>query len=184
MQKRFNQSGFTIIEVTCAIVMLTIGLMGVAGMQAKSIQGNAFAYSFNEGSNLAQEWMEWMTNYLNQPDQDNLLFNGKLQKNSFIRLSNFDTDQGDDSATEIDIPSNTVDLLTLLAENGLQDAEGNNFTADQIPSVPGRNCRMTWRITANKPVENTTTVEIRTSITNAFARDKRNAIRFIISTNL
>jgi len=184
MQKRFNQSGFTIIEVTCAMVILTIGLMGVAAMQAKSIQGNAFAYSFSEGSNLAQEWMEWMTSYLNQPDQENLLFNGKLQKNSFIRLSDFDTDREDDSATEIDIPSNTEDLLALLAENGIQDAEGNNFTAEQIPAAPGRNCRMTWRITANKPMENTTTVEIVTSITNAFARSKRNIVRFILSTNL
>lgn len=179
-----HEDGFTLLEVVCAIVILTVGLMGVAAMQAKSIQGNAFSSSFYGSGKLAQEWMEWIHAYLSQPDQDNLFFNGKLQKESFVRISSLDTNLLDDAATEIAIPSDTTALLTLLADKGFKNSDGGSFTAEQIPAAPGSWCRMTWRIAANRPVENTTTIEIQTSTTNAFARDKRNTLRFIISTNI
>lgn len=183
-RKAKNEAGFTLLEVTCAIVILTVGLMGVAAMQTKAIQGNAFANSFSQGTNFAQEWMEWMINYINQPDQQYLLFQDKLQKSGFVRISLLDADREDDHATEIDMPLETETLLAFLAEKGIQDAAGTAFTVEQIPLAPAKGYRMVWRILANKPMENTTTVEIMTIVTNAFAISKRNTIRFILSSNL
>ena len=184
MQKDLNQSGFTIIEATCAIVMLTIGLMGVAAMQAKSIQGNAFASSYFQSSIAAEEWMEWIMNFANQSDQEYLTCSGKINRTNYCRILSLDTSDVDDEATEVSIPNSMEDLLQLLTDNNFENPEGGSFTADQIPGPPGAGYSMVWRILANRPVQDTTTIEIQTTCTNAFSKNRATRLRFIIASNM
>lgn len=43
MKKNNNENGFTIIEILIAIVLLSIGILGIAVMQNTSIEGNSSA---------------------------------------------------------------------------------------------------------------------------------------------
>ncbi len=43
MEKNNNQNGFTLIEVLCALLVLAIGILGVAVLQNISIEGNSNA---------------------------------------------------------------------------------------------------------------------------------------------
>ncbi|MGP0172026.1 type IV pilus modification protein PilV [Pseudomonas sp. NCHU5208] len=49
------QAGATLIEVLVAIVVLSIGLLGLAGLQATSIQANQSAYYRSQASILAAD---------------------------------------------------------------------------------------------------------------------------------
>lgn len=57
-----NKNGFTLIEVLIAIVILSIGLLGIGQMQLMGIQGNASARGFSEASALGQDKMEELIN--------------------------------------------------------------------------------------------------------------------------
>ena len=58
MNKIANSSGFTLIEVMIAIFILTVGLLGAAGMAATVINGNAFSKEITTAAMLAQDKME------------------------------------------------------------------------------------------------------------------------------
>ncbi|MEI6128367.1 MAG: prepilin-type N-terminal cleavage/methylation domain-containing protein [Pseudomonadota bacterium] len=187
-----QEAGFTIMEVLCAMVVLTIGLMGVAAMQAKAIQGNSFAASFNEGSMQAEAWMEWFEGYANWPYQANRQYNGQQLVENFCTIAEMDTASDDAVATVIQVPADMAGLLDYLSDQGfyaprLETDKGsssrNALTADQIPGPPGRGYTMEWRVTANMPLQNTTTIEIITTCSNSFTRNKRNVLRFILSPN-
>ena len=186
-----RESGFTIMEVICAMVVLTIGLMGVAAMQLKAIQGNSFAASFNEGSMQAEAWMEWFVGYANWPYQANRAYNGLQLVENFCTIAEMDTNSGDADATVIQVPGTMDALLTYLtdhdfyaprldADNGSSSSR-EDLTADQIPGPPSTGYTMEWRVTANMPLENTTTIEIITTCNNSFTRNKRNVLRFVLS---
>lgn len=51
----FNQKGFTLLEVLTAVVVVSIGLLAVAGMQTTAITGNAAANSGSIAIQLAEE---------------------------------------------------------------------------------------------------------------------------------
>ena len=55
-----NNSGFTLIEVLVAIVVLAIGLLGLAGLQARSLQYNYSAYERSQASILAYDIVDRM----------------------------------------------------------------------------------------------------------------------------
>lgn len=57
---RFGQVGFTLLEVLIAIVILAIGLLGIAGMQANSIRNNQNAYLRGQATMLAYDIIERM----------------------------------------------------------------------------------------------------------------------------
>ncbi|MCX5904556.1 MAG: prepilin-type N-terminal cleavage/methylation domain-containing protein [Proteobacteria bacterium] len=63
---KLQESGFTILEVMIAIVVLAVGLLGVAGMQTRAIQSNYFAGVLTEKTSVAEEWMEWLINFSKQ----------------------------------------------------------------------------------------------------------------------
>ena len=44
MSLKTNQSGFTLLEVLVAIVVLSLGLLGLAGLQAATLRNNQIAY--------------------------------------------------------------------------------------------------------------------------------------------
>ena len=53
-----NQYGFTLIEVMIAMVVFSVGLLGVATMQINAIGGNSFASGLTEAATIAQDKME------------------------------------------------------------------------------------------------------------------------------
>lgn len=55
-----HQSGFTLIEVLVAIIVLAIGLLGLAALQADSLRNNHSAYLRSQATILAYEIIDRM----------------------------------------------------------------------------------------------------------------------------
>lgn len=55
-------SGFTLLEVLIAIVILTVGILGAASMQLSAIRGNGMANRMTEASIVASERAEILLN--------------------------------------------------------------------------------------------------------------------------
>ena len=62
MKKLRVQNGFTLIEVMVSIVILAIGLLGLAPMMAISITGNSFANEATQATIIAQDKIEELKN--------------------------------------------------------------------------------------------------------------------------
>ena len=61
MSDRFrSQSGLTLIEVLIAVVVLAIGLLGIAGLQSAALSNNLISYQYTQASTLAQSMIERM----------------------------------------------------------------------------------------------------------------------------
>jgi len=59
-QYRLNQGGFTMIEILVALVVLSIGLLGVAGLQITGLQGGNSSYLRSQANLYAQDIIERM----------------------------------------------------------------------------------------------------------------------------
>ena len=57
-----NNKGFTLVEVLIAIVVLSVALLALAGLQIISIRGNSFGNHMTEAITLAKDLMEEMKN--------------------------------------------------------------------------------------------------------------------------
>ena len=55
-----RQSGFTLLEVLVAILVLSIGLLGLAGLMASSIRNNHSAYQRTQATWLAYDMIDRM----------------------------------------------------------------------------------------------------------------------------
>ena len=55
-----RQCGFSMIEVLVSVVVLSVGLLGLAGLQAASLKANAGAYERSQASVLAQDMLDRM----------------------------------------------------------------------------------------------------------------------------
>lgn len=55
-----NSNGFTLVEVLVALVILSIGLLGVAGMQISSMKGNHNAFLRSQAQLYAYEMLDMM----------------------------------------------------------------------------------------------------------------------------
>jgi type IV pilus assembly protein PilV len=53
-----NSCGFSLIEVLIAMVLLAIGLLGLAGMQSTAISGNSFAHSGTVAIQIGEEMID------------------------------------------------------------------------------------------------------------------------------
>ena len=53
-----RQAGFSLIEILVTMVVLSIGLLGVAGMQASGLRNNHAAYTKTQATNLAMDMAE------------------------------------------------------------------------------------------------------------------------------
>ncbi|UCD71553.1 MAG: prepilin-type N-terminal cleavage/methylation domain-containing protein [Syntrophobacterales bacterium] len=57
-----KNKGFTLMEVLIAIVVLSVALLALAGLQIISIRGNSFGNHMTEAITLAKDLMEEMKN--------------------------------------------------------------------------------------------------------------------------
>lgn len=62
MKKLRNEKGFTLLEILVAITLLSVSLLGMAGLTAAVVKGNDFSSRVTTASTLAQDKMENMTN--------------------------------------------------------------------------------------------------------------------------
>ena len=62
MLKRWNERGFSIIEVMIAISILSIGILALASMQVAAMRGNSYAGSVTEASTWALDHIEKLMN--------------------------------------------------------------------------------------------------------------------------
>jgi len=58
MRRAQNQRGFTLIEIMVAITLLSIGLLGMAGLTVGIMRGNALSSQVTTSTALAQDKME------------------------------------------------------------------------------------------------------------------------------
>ena len=65
-----HDNGFTLVEVMVAVLVLTIGLLGAAGMQISAINGNADASNLTEATILAHDMAETILSW-DYPDPVN-----------------------------------------------------------------------------------------------------------------
>ncbi len=64
-----RQTGFSLIEVLVTMVVLSVGLLGIAGMQASGMRNNHAAYTKTQATNLAMDMAERIrANPLGQAD--------------------------------------------------------------------------------------------------------------------
>jgi type IV pilus assembly protein PilV len=57
-----NKKGFTLVEVLVGLVILAIGLLGIAGMQVSSVRGNFFSNNLTEATFIAKDRLEYLKN--------------------------------------------------------------------------------------------------------------------------
>ena len=57
-----SNEGFTLIEIMIALVILSIGLMALAGMQVSAIKGNAFSKRMTTAVSIAEQIIEQIKN--------------------------------------------------------------------------------------------------------------------------
>ena len=62
MIRSLGEKGFTLIEVVAGLVILAIGLLGIAAMQVTSIKGGYFSNNVTQATILAQDKLEYLKN--------------------------------------------------------------------------------------------------------------------------
>ncbi len=55
-----TNTGFTLIEVLIAMLVLAVGLLGLAGLQATSLRNNQSAYNRSQATQLAYDLADRM----------------------------------------------------------------------------------------------------------------------------
>jgi prepilin-type N-terminal cleavage/methylation domain-containing protein len=93
--------GFTLIEVTAGLIILAIGLLGIATMQITSIKGGYFSSNMTQATIFAQDKLEYLKN-LSYSDSN--LSNGQhneglISGTIFSRVHNVVEDVGNSMKT-------------------------------------------------------------------------------------
>ena len=75
MKRMRNQRGFTLLEVLISIIILSVALLALAGLQIISIRGNAFGGTMTEAITLGRDKIE----DLKRDDWDNVAAGNDVQ---------------------------------------------------------------------------------------------------------
>ena len=59
---KITERGATLLEVLIAVVVLSIGILGLTGMQIAAIRGNVFGIEITQAAIVAQDKIEELTN--------------------------------------------------------------------------------------------------------------------------
>jgi len=103
-----SQTGATLLEVLIATVVISIGLLGLAGLQVKSVQNNYNAYIRSQASLLASDLAERMRA---SPQQlDNYLINN-FANAPLVCNNAFDNNDLNTAAKDLNQWRNTVACL-------------------------------------------------------------------------
>jgi len=70
-----DQKGFTLLEVLISLIILSVALLALAGLQITSIRGNAFGGTMTEAITLAKDKVEDMKRH----DWDNVVSGSDTQ---------------------------------------------------------------------------------------------------------
>lgn len=57
-----NKKGFTLIEVLIGLIILSVGLLAIAGMQITAVKGNFFSHYMTQASYVGQDRLELLNN--------------------------------------------------------------------------------------------------------------------------
>jgi len=57
-----NKKGFTLIEVLIGLIVLSVGLLAIAGMQITAVRGNFFSHYLTQASYVGQDRLELLNN--------------------------------------------------------------------------------------------------------------------------
>lgn len=60
MMNKSKQNGFTMIEVLITMVIMAVGLLGLAGLQATSLRNNESAYQRSQAAQMAYDMLDRM----------------------------------------------------------------------------------------------------------------------------
>ena len=119
-KKLKNQKGFTLVEVMISMVILAIGVLGLAPMMVTAMYGNAFSEDVTSAAFLAQDSMERLKNQsvitpIPYTENNNGLFN---VYNRSIQV--------DDSGSDVSVPPNVFRIQVTMSwtdKKGLSRSE-------------------------------------------------------------
>ena len=139
-----SNNGFTLIEVICAIAILTVGILSLYSLQISSINTNSSANTITAASTWASDRVEILINrpYSCNPfstnchDLDDTNGNGTGQDTNF--------DGRDDVGPDFNF--------------GLNDA--TTATADHSVTSPDGRYTILWNVAVDTPLPNTKTIRV------------------------
>lgn len=71
MNKKIKESGFTLIEILVAVIVLALGLLGLAALEANTLRNNQGAYNRSQATQLSYDIADRMR--ANKTAKDNYL---------------------------------------------------------------------------------------------------------------
>ena len=103
MIRSLGEKGFTLIEVVAGLVILAIGLLGIAAMQVTSIKGGYFSNNVTQATILAQDKLEYLKNlsYSDSNLSSGQHNEGIISGTIFTRVYNVLEDEGNSIKTII-----------------------------------------------------------------------------------
>ena len=165
---KHRQSGFSMVEVLVAILLLTVGLLALAKMQTQAVASNSFGNQLTEATFLAQDKLEELRLlnecYLAVKGKQEIVWTAEDQ----AVVDNYNSQLSDSVANwfEDDTDSDSIpDQFSWLAAPDHTNADGPGAVANPIdvtgaPALAGGYTR-TWYVVDSKPLTKSKTVRIR-----------------------
>ena len=165
---KHSQSGFSLVEVMVAILLLTVGLLALAQMQTQAVASNHFGSQLTEATFLAQDKMEELRLlnecYLAVIAKPELSWTAEDQ----AVVDNYNSQLSDSVAnwSEIDTDSDGImDQFSWLAAPDHTNVDGvlsvpNPIAVDGLAAPVGGYTR-TWYVEDNKPITKAKNLRVR-----------------------